>query len=209
MEMLENLEQLLSAIPAKVAKTAKNGSGSTFEPSEAVATEWLTVAKNEPANHEPVETLASLAKRSQNENSPEPAPVLDLSQISHFSQQLEIKENPFCSESTFELYGPGFSQSAQSLERLGELYTLGLQTGAGEGLAWHFAEAGAMFEHIGDGRKPCLGCANYNHRWGTEQGICAASGVPPLQHMKPGTLVNFHWFSRCPENTNRRQADLM
>jgi hypothetical protein len=101
MEMLENLEQLLSAIPAKVAKTAKNGSGSTFEPSEAVATEWLTVAKNEPANHEPVETLASLAKRSQNENGPEPAPVLDLSQISHFSQQLKIKENPFCSECIF------------------------------------------------------------------------------------------------------------
>ena len=204
MVMLENLEQLLSTTLAKVANTAKNGSGSTFAGNQAVATEWLTVAKNEPANHAPVETLASLAKPSQSENAPEPAPVQDLSQISHFSQQSEIKENPFCSESTFELYGPGFSQSAQSLERLGELYTLGLQTGAGSGLAWHFAEAGALFEHIGDGRKSCLECANYSYRWGTEQGTCAASGVQPLQHMKRGALVNFHWFNRCPKHTSKK-----
>lgn len=77
--MLENLEQLLSATPAKLAKTAKNGSGSMFASSKAVATDWLTVAKNEPAKHTPVETLASLAKRSQSENGVEPAPVLDLS----------------------------------------------------------------------------------------------------------------------------------
>lgn len=202
--MLENLEQLLSATPAKVAKTAKNGSGFTFESGEVVATEWLTVAKNETANLAPVETLASLAKRSQSGDAAKPAPVRDLSQISHFSQQSEVKENPFCSESTFELYGPGFSQSEQGPQRFMDLYVLAQQTGAGEDLAWHYAEAAAMFEYIGDGRKPCLECANYSHRWGTEQGTCAASGVPPLQHMGRGELVNFHWFNRCPKHTSKK-----
>lgn len=204
MVMLENLEQLLSVTTAKLAKTAKNESGSTFSSNEAVATEWLTVAKNEPIQYAPIETLASLANCSQTENALEPSPVLGLSPISQFSQQVDVSENPFFSESTFELYGPSFSQSEQGPQRFMELYALALQTGSGEQLAWYFAEAAAIIEFMGDGRMPCFGCTNYNHRWGTEQGTCAASGVPPLQHMKLDALVNFHWFNRCPKNTNRK-----
>lgn len=197
--MLSNLEELLAAPPAKSAKHAKNDSNAGLDGGFESAKPVLNRAKNQGEVTQQEESLAALANFSTVRISPEPAPVKDLSNISTSSRG-STRKNQFCSEDTFRLYGLGFSQSEQAMGNLERLYFLAVATGAGDEVARDFAEAAALFAFMGDGRKACIECRYYSHKWGTQHGTCHAAGVPPLQHMRKGGLVNFHWLNRCAKH---------
>lgn len=201
--MLDNLDELLTLDAAKPANPAKNGSSTGLEGYPLPANDRLKTeisAKKNSSIKPSTEFLAVLADLSQGQNELEPTPIHNLSRFSRFSRGSMPESNPFCSERTFEEYGLSLLNSEKGMSRLTELHKLALETGCGMNLAFQFAEAAALFEHLGDGRTACLECRHFAGRWGKETGICQAAGNQPLTNMKKGAEVHWHWLNRCPKH---------
>lgn len=110
--------------------------------------------------------------------------------------------NKYCDEQTFKQYGNQIAKES-GLDRVHEVYGKALAMGINQEQAWDFAEAVAVFEFIKDGRHACFECLQYKHKQGTNQGVCTAAGIHPLEHMAQGASVNWDWLNRCPMHPAR------